>query len=286
MTDRYAVIGQPVSHSRSPQIHSHFAALTGQPMEYGRIEASAAEFADRVREFFGSGGCGLNVTLPHKEAAARLADSLSERAQVAGAVNVLCKQVDGSLLGDNTDGAGLLADLGRLGVPITRRRVLVLGAGGATRGIIGPLLALQPSLLTIGNRTVLRAQQLVTELQALLPESSTGILEVGQTGAVALQPFDLLINATSSGHTQQAPLIAEGAIGTQSFAYDLSYGPAAQPFLALTRSRGAGGGADGLGMLIEQAAESFWVWRGLRPDTRALHEQLQSSSVPSPLNKP
>lgn len=292
ITDRYAVIGHPVAHSRSPQIQAHFAQAHAQAMDYGRIEATAEQFDVKAREFFDSGGKGLNVTLPHKEAAARLADALTERARLAGAVNVLAKRPDGSLLGDNTDGAGLVADLARLGVQVTDRRVLLVGAGGATRGILAPLLALQPAVLVVDNRTPARAEALVAEFKALLPGELGERLSAKRVGGNA---FDLVINATSSGHARVVPQLGDKVIGTKTFAYDLSYGDAAVPFLQFARQHGAAGTADGLGMLIEQAAESFLVWRGLRPLTEALHASLHaslqnglqaSSSEPVVLNKP
>jgi shikimate dehydrogenase len=281
--DRYAVIGHPVTHSRSPQIHDQFATALAQSMHYGRIDAPPGSFAGLVREFFANGGLGLNVTLPHKEAAAELVDELSDRARLAQAVNVLVKRQDGSLLGDNTDGAGLVADLARLKVQLAGHRVLIVGAGGAARGIIGPLLDLRPTLVMVVNRTPARAEALVTEFKSVLPVELGRRLIAGSGDG----EFDLVINATSSGHAQTAAQWPSGVIGTGTFAYDLSYGAAAAPFLELARRQGAAGVADGLGMLIEQAAESFFLWRGLRPVTTALHETLQrSSSDPDVLNKP
>lgn len=287
--DRYAVIGHPVAHSRSPQIQAQFAQAHAQAMDYGRIDAAAAEFVATAREFFERGGRGLNVTLPHKEAAAKLADALTERARLARAVNVLARRPDGSLLGDNTDGAGLIADLARLGVQVTDRRVLIIGAGGATRGIVAPLLALHPALLVIDNRTAQHAEALVAEFKVLLPGELSEKLSSKHIGSkhIGADAFDLVINASSSGHARVAPQMSPAAIGPRTFAYDLSYGEAAVPFLQFAREHGAAGTADGLGMLIEQAAESFLVWRGLRPNTEALHTALQASSSESAaLNKP
>jgi shikimate dehydrogenase len=282
--DRYAVVGHPVAHSRSPRIHAAFAAATGQRLEYGRIDAPPAGFEGAVRDFFESGGRGLNVTLPHKEAAARLADRLTERARLAGAVNTLARQADGTLLGDNTDGAGLMADLGRLGIGVRGARVLVLGAGGATRGILGPLLEAAPAQLVVANRTVARAAALATEFGAMVPaaqggDRGTGLRSAGLHGcgydalgpAPAAGPFDLILHATSLGLQGEVPPLPQGVVGPESVAYDLGYGAGDTPFVRWARTQGVTRAEQGLGMLIEQAAESFLLWRGVRPDTAPLH---------------
>ena len=264
--DRYAVIGHPVAHSRSPRIHAAFAAATGQRLEYGRIDAAPEAFERSVHEFFGSGGCGLNVTVPHKEAAARLADRLTARARLAGAVNTLARQADGTLLGDNTDGAGLMADLARLGIAVQGARVLVLGAGGATRGILGPLLEAQPATLVVANRTAARA--------TALAEAFAGVQGYGYdalAAQTAAGPFDLVIHATSLGLQGEVPPLPAGIVGPASVAYDLGYGPGDTPFVRWARAQGVTRAEQGLGMLIEQAAESFFLWRGVRPDTAPLH---------------
>lgn len=264
--DRYAVIGHPIAHSRSPRIHAAFASATGQHLAYDRIDAAPEAFEGIVRDFFDDGGCGLNVTLPHKEAAARLADRLTGRARLAGAVNTLARQPDGTLLGDNTDGAGLMADLARLGIAVQGARVLVLGAGGATRGILGPLLEAQPARLVVANRTAARATALAAAF--------AGVQGCGYdtlASLVVAGPFDLVIHATSLGLQGEVPPLPQGVIGPASVAYDLGYGAGDTPFVRWARAQGVTRAEQGLGMLIEQAAESFFLWRGVRPDTAPLH---------------
>ena len=268
--DRYAVIGHPVAHSRSPRIHAAFAAATGQRLAYDRIDAAPEAFEGVVRNFFDDGGRGLNVTLPHKEAAARLADRLTGRAQLAGAVNTLARQPDGTLLGDNTDGAGLMADLARLGIAVQGARVLVLGAGGATRGILGPLLEAQPATLVVANRTAARATALAAEF-AVACGTVLGCGYDALTAQTAAGPFDLVLHATSLGLQGEVPALPTGVVGPESVAYDLGYGAGDTPVVRWARAQGVTRAEQGLGMLIEQAAESFLLWRGVRPDTDALH---------------
>lgn len=276
--DRYAVIGHPIAHSRSPRIHAAFAAATGQHLVYDRIDAPPEAFERRVHEFFASGGSGLNVTVPHKEAAARLADRLTTRARLAGAVNTLARQPDGTLLGDNTDGAGLMADLARLGIRVRGARVLVLGAGGATRGILGPLLEAQPATLVVANRTAARATALAADFAELrhdVPgDGRAGVQGCGYdalAAQTAAGPFDLVFHATSLGLQGEVPPLPTGVVGPASVAYDLGYGPDDTPFVRWARAQGVTRAEQGLGMLIEQAAEAFLLWRGVRPDTAPLH---------------
>jgi shikimate dehydrogenase len=267
--DRYAVIGHPVSHSRSPFIHARFAAQTHQNLEYTTIDATPADFARTVREFFEQGGKGLNVTIPHKELAARLAAELAPRALRAGAVNTLAMRGDGSVLGDNTDGVGLARDLAnnhRVG--IAGRRVLLLGAGGAARGIIAPLLGLKPSQLTIVNRTVARAEELVREFSDMGHLHALGYDQLDGT------PYDLVINATAASIAQQLPPLAAGIVNKDSICYDLAYARDETPFVRWALERGVARAIDGLGMLVEQAAESFHLWRGVRPDTASVLSEL------------
>ncbi len=279
--DRYAVIGHPIAHSRSPAIHAHFAAATGHAIDYGRIDAAPAGFERAVRGFFAQGGRGMNVTVPHKEAAAGLADHLTDRARLAAAVNTLAQQPDGTLLGDNTDGAGLMADLARLGIGVRDARVLVLGAGGATRGILGPLLEAAPASLTIANRTSERAQALAAAFQTQAGAADDTALATQLSGcgydALATQagdgPFDLVLHATSLGLQGATPPVSPGVLGPRSIAYDLGYGVPDTPFLRWARTHGAARAEQGYGMLVEQAAESFRIWRGLRPDTASLHRE-------------
>jgi shikimate dehydrogenase len=256
MTDRYAVFGHPIAHSKSPQIHAAFARQTGQDMAYEAILAPLDGFADCVAQFIAAGGRGANVTVPFKEEAFKLASRLSARAQRAGAVNTFTFDADG-ILGDNTDGAGLVADLTRnLHFSLAGKRILLLGAGGAARGVVGPLLDQQPAMLVIANRTVSRAQ----ELAELFDQNvRAGGFEAADT------PFDLVINATAASLAGDLPPLSPRVFTPDTLAYDMMYGRDT-PFLDFARSHGAHT-ADGLGMLVEQAAEAFSLWRGLRPDT-------------------
>lgn len=269
MSHLYAVIGNPIEHSKSPQIHAAFARETGQDMVYERLLAPLDGFAATVNAFRRAGGAGANVTVPFKEQAFALADWLSERARLAGAVNTL-KFTDVRIEGDNTDGAGLVADITRnLGFGIARKRVLILGAGGAARGAILPLLAEYPTLLVIANRSVDKALLLQHRF------SPYGVVEGCDYAALAGLKFDLVINATSASLTgEQLPLPAR-LYAQNSLAYDMMYGTGETPFLAHARSHGAARWADGLGMLVEQAAEAFYVWRKLRPATAPVLAQLR-----------
>jgi shikimate dehydrogenase len=273
--DQYGVVGHPVSHSLSPFIHGLFARETAQEMSYRPFDVKPEDFRARVQEFFDNGGRGLNVTLPHKIAAVDVAHELTARAAHAAAVNTLAVKGDG-ILGDNTDGAGLVRDLcDNLGLVITNRRVLVIGAGGATRGILAPLLGLEPTLVVIANRTPERAEALAAAFS-----------DLGATQGVAFEhiegaPFDLIINATSASLSGDMPPIPDGAIAAQTVCYDLAYGRSATAFVRWARSKGCGRAIQGLGMLVEQAAESFRLWRGVRPATArvldALRERTGSS---------
>jgi shikimate dehydrogenase len=256
MTDRYAVFGHPIAHSKSPQIHAAFARQTGQDMAYEAILAPLDGFADCVAQFIAAGGRGANVTVPFKEEAFKLASRLSARAQRAGAVNTFTFDADG-ILGDNTDGAGLVADITRnLHFSLAGKRILLLGAGGAARGVVGPLLDQQPAMLDIANRTVSRAQ----ELAELFDQNVRACgFEAADT------PFDLVINATAASLAGDLPPLSPRVFTPDTLAYDIMYGRDT-PFLDFARSHGART-ADGLGMLVEQAAEAFSLWRGLRPDT-------------------
>ena len=266
MTDRYAVFGHPIAHSKSPQIHTAFARQTGQDMSYDAILAPLDGFAESVAAFVAAGGRGANVTVPFKEAAFRLASRLSPRARRAGAVNTLSFDAD-SILGDNTDGAGLVADLTRnLHRTIAGKRVLLLGAGGAARGVLEPLLDQQPAALVIANRTVSRAQELAELF-------GRGITACGFDGVDT--PFDLVINATAASLAGELPPLSPRVFTPDTLAYDMMYGRDT-PFLAFARTHGART-ADGLGMLVEQAAEAFYLWRGVRPDTAPVIASLRAS---------
>lgn len=270
MPDRYGVIGYPVKHSRSPIIHTLFARQSGQDMVYQLLEVHPDRLEDAIAEFRASGGRGLNVTVPHKTAAAALVDRLSDRAKVAGAVNTLAFQQD-EVFGDNTDGAGLMRDLeDNLKVELAGQSVLILGAGGATRGILGPLLAAKPGSVTIANRTLSKAAALMERF------CSRGNVEVCRFDEVrAGRHFGLVINATSAGLRGEAPPYPATAISENTVCYDLSYSASSStPFSRWAADQGARLSVTGWGMLVEQAAESFLLWRGLRPDTAPVLQGL------------
>jgi shikimate dehydrogenase len=259
--DQYGVVGHPVGHSLSPFIHGMFARETGQDMAYRLYDVAPGDFHDRVREFFAAGGRGLNVTLPHKIAAVDLAQELTPRAAHAAAVNTLAVRDEG-ILGDNTDGAGLVRDLcDNLGLVITHRRVLIIGAGGATRGILGALLELLPALIVVANRTPERATALAAAFTDL------GTVRGVSFGELEREPFDLIVNATSASLSGDIPPIPATALGPQTVCYDLAYGRGANAFLNWARAQGCARALQGWGMLVEQAAESFNLWRGVRPAT-------------------
>ena len=260
--DQYGVFGHPVAHSFSPFIHGIFARDTGQPMSYRAYDVAPEEFTERVQGFFSGGGRGLNITMPHKVAAVEVAQELTARAAHAAAVNTLALQDDNTILGDNTDGAGLVRDLcDNLGIVITQRRLLILGAGGATRGVLAPLLSLEPAIVMIANRTSERAEALAAAFADLGVTQGVGFTYVGDT------PFDLIINATSASLSGDIPPIPAGAIGPETVCYDLAYGRSAMAFVRWAQQSGCALAVQGLGMLVEQAAESFRLWRGVRPES-------------------
>lgn len=262
MSDRYAVIGNPVEHSKSPVIHSLFAQQTGQDISYERLLAPLNEFKETVREFVAEGGLGMNVTVPFKQQAWAISDQLSDRAQRAGAVNTLTRMAGDKLSGDNTDGVGLVQDLTvNHRVPVTGARILLLGAGGAARGVLGPLLALHPAQLVVANRTADRAVELARLFVDLGLIRGCGFDELGPSA------YDIIINATSAGLNDQVPPIARTAIGPDTFCYDMFYADQPTAFVRFAQERDAAAAVDGLGMLVEQAAESFYIWRGIRPET-------------------
>lgn len=266
--DRYAVFGNPIGHSKSPLIHRLFAEQTGQQLSYEPLLAPLEDFAGFARSFF-ENGKGANVTVPFKEEAFRLADQLTPRARRAGAVNTLMKLEDGSLLGDNTDGAGLVSDLKHAGLDLGGARILLLGAGGAVRGVLQPLLAERPAALVIANRTEDRAETLVREFTELGPVSASRFEELQG-------PFDLIVNGTSASLAGELPPLPEGLIRPgHTFCYDMMYAADATPFCRWASSLGAAQARDGLGMLVEQAAESFRLWRGVSPDTAPVLAELR-----------
>ncbi|MBM3352804.1 MAG: shikimate dehydrogenase [Betaproteobacteria bacterium] len=269
MNDRYAVIGNPVAHSKSPWIHAEFARATGQRIDYGRIEAPLGAFARTVAAFRAAGGRGCNVTLPFKAEAFALATEPTPRARAARAANTLRFDGEGAgaaVAADNTDGAGLVNDLERnLRRPIAGRRVLLMGAGGAAQGVLGPLLEARPAALVLANRTAGKAQALA----ARFPGSRGGGYD-----AIAGESFDIVVNATSAGLTGGAVPLPGGLFAPGALAYDMVYGRDT-PFLAAACAAGAAT-SDGLGMLVEQAAESFFFWCGARPETGAVLAALRA----------
>nr|WP_314900587.1 shikimate dehydrogenase [uncultured Deefgea sp.] len=274
----YVVIGNPIAHSKSPQIHALFAAqFPDHPavdgFVYDRLLAPLDGFATAVDEFAAAGGRGANVTVPFKEEAYQFAAELSPRAQAAGAVNTLKRLPSGGWLGDNTDGAGLVADILRH-VPIKDKRILLLGAGGAARGVILPLLGQQPASLTLANRTFAKAEQLILHFQA----NTSIVLRACEYGALE-GDFDLVINATSASLSGERLPISNAVFAPNTLAYDMMYGKDETPFLAQAREAGVSQRVDGLGMLVGQAAEAFELWTGLRPDVAPvlewMREQLQ-----------
>ena len=266
--DRYAVIGEHIGYSRSPQIHTLFAQQTAQAMSYGLIDVAPSALAAAIRDFLAGGGRGLNVTVPHKLAAMSLADALTPRAQRAGALNTLAVQADGSVLGDNTDGAGLLRDLSiNLKFRLTGARLLLIGAGGAARGVLAPLLGAGPKSLLISNRTAARAQQLAAQFADLGPVRAAGGEPESSGTDNAAAAFDLIINTTPANVQGAPPALAASTVSPHTLCYDLSYGNTDSAFIRWARSAGAERTVNGLGMLVEQAAESFLLWRGVRPAT-------------------
>lgn len=279
----YAVAGNPISHSKSPAIHKRFAEQTNQRMHYGRLQPEVNSFAQAAQAFFAAGGKGMNVTVPFKLDAQNLADVLTPRAQLAGAVNTLWK-TEGKIFGDNTDGAGLVRDLLAQGIALHNARILLIGAGGAARGVIGPLLEQSPKSLIIANRSSSKAVELV-KLFANLAAAKEVALESRtladlEDAAKTLYPFDLVINATAAGLTDESPLTLK-AVGNifvpSSFAYDMVYGKTTA-FMQQALQRGARV-SDGLGMLVEQAADAFLLWRGAQLssaiDPRAVLAELR-----------
>ena len=288
MTDRYAVVGNPVAHSRSPSIHARFARQTGQDIEYGLLLAPLDGFVEAVERFRDAGGRGLNVTLPFKLEAFAWAARRSPRAQAAGAVNTLRFDADGAF-GDNTDGAGLVRDIeARLGLPLAGRSVLVLGAGGATRGVLGPLLEAGAARVTIANRTAARAVALVDQFVMSAPAQATAAGAPPGPGAPLRERlrgcgfdgigggFDLVVNATSAGLAGERLPVDDAVLAGAVLAYDMFYSARETAFVAQSLAAGCPRACDGLGMLVEQAAESFLVWRGVRPLTAPVYEALRA----------
>ena len=272
MTDQYAVIGNPIGHTKSPLIHGLFAQETQQDMSYTAVEGPLEPhdaFAATVRAFIAAGGKGMNVTAPFKLKAFAMADERSERAELAGAANALSFR-DGRIVAENFDGVGLVRDIEvNLSQPMAGKRVLVLGAGGAMRGALLPFLAARPAELVVANRDVPKVRALVAQLV-----SSGSLFACGYGDLEAMGRFDLVVNATSASLTGELPPVPPGVFSPEGVAYELAYGKRLTPFLRLARNAGVASVADGVGMLVEQAAEAFAWWRGVRPQTRAVIDQL------------
>ena len=272
MSDRYQVVGDPIAQSKSPQIHQAFAAATAQDLHYDRHCPADTGFEVHARAFFAGGGKGMNVTAPYKLEAFALADQLSQRAAQAGAVNTLMLRDDGSIFGDNTDGYGLVSDIvERLGWPVAGCRLLILGAGGAVRGVLGPLLAAGPDSVTVANRTLARARDLAALFSDLGQVHPVGFDQLAEE-----PPFDLVINATSAGLKGEMPDLPPGFIGPATRVYDMTYGAEPTPFLRWAARRSPAASADGLGMLVGQAAEAFRLWRGVLPAVAPVIDQLRA----------
>lgn len=270
MTARYAVVGHPVAHSKSPLIHQAFATQLGRVLSYETIDAPPGDFAHVVRQFRQTGGAGLNVTVPYKQEAYALAEQVSPRAEQAGAVNTLA-WADGPLTGDNTDGIGLLRDLTHnQRLTLAGRRLLVLGAGGAARGILGPLLEAGPAAVQLVNRTAQRARDLAALFRPLGPVAGGGWEDAAGEGA-----WDLIINATAASLEGQVPPVPARVVTDRTVCYDLAYADGPTVFLQWAQAAGAARVVDGLGMLVEQAAAAFVLWHGVRPDAAAVIEALR-----------
>lgn len=271
MTDLYAVVGNPIGHSKSPAIHQAFAEQTAQDLNYEARLFELELFKQQAQAFFAAGGKGLNVTVPFKLDAWQFADILSKRAQRAGSVNTLMLGKDDKIYGDNTDGVGLLRDIVQNhGGTLAKKRVLVLGAGGAVRGVLAIILAEKPKSLVIANRTVSKAQTLADEFADLGKVSAAGFEDL------AGQQFDLIINGTAASLQGDLPPLPDGILAAEAWCYDMMYGAEETVFNTWARQQGAAKTIDGLGMLVEQAAESFFMWRHVRPDTAPVIDTLRS----------
>jgi shikimate dehydrogenase len=287
--DHYAVFGYPVKHSKSPRIHQLFAKQTGQPLTYTAEEVPAEKFEKTARAFFQKGGNGLNCTVPLKELAFKFADRLTERARFAKAVNTLAAQIDGSILGDNTDGIGLVTDLTiNQQISLNGKRILILGAGGATRGIMSPLMAESPAELIIANRTVEKAIALAKEFQPITASPLTDWQASEPPGKIIHgcgfpdlenRQFDLILNATSASLSNELPPLPDNLLAANACCYDLAYSNEPTAFVVWGKEHHALKSLDGLGMLVEQAAEAFYLWRGVRPETQPVIELLNSERM-------
>lgn len=269
MTDAYAVFGNPIAHSKSPFIHRQFAEQTGEDIAYTKQLVPQGEFEAAANAFFAQGGKGLNITVPFKLDAYGYAARLTQRARRAGAVNTLALQHDGTLLGDNTDGIGMINDMHNLGWKLADKKVLILGAGGAVRGILQPLMEHKPAGLAIANRTLHKAEQLAKGFHDL------GDIEALSFEQLEGRQFDLVINGTSASLSGDLPPLPEGLLAPDASCYDMMYGAEPTAFLNWAEQQGAARTADGLGMLVAQAAESFYLWRDIRPEVSSVVSVLR-----------
>ncbi len=272
MTDQYAVFGNPINHSKSPAIHRQFAEQTAQDLHYAKQLVAEDAFVKTAQAFFADGGKGLNVTVPFKVEAFHFAQQLTPRAQRAGAVNTLAMQANGTILGDNTDGIGMVHDMHNLGWELQGKRILIVGAGGAVRGIMQPVLAEHPSQVVIANRTVSKAEELAAHFHDL------GDVQARSFEQLEGESFDVVINGTSASLSGDLPPLPTGLLNPNASCYDLMYGAEPTVFLKWAAQQGAVKLADGLGMLVGQAAEAFYMWRHIRPEVvpviTALRRQL------------
>lgn len=260
MTDLYAVFGNPINHSKSPAIHRHFAEQTHQDMQYNKQLVNEGEFVQSAQDFFAQGGKGLNITVPFKLDAYDFAQKLTARAERAGAVNTLALLPDGTILGDNTDGIGMLHDMHNLGWELEGKRILILGAGGAVRGVLQPLLEEHPAQIIIANRTLSKAEELARQFQDL------GDVQARSFEQLAGESFNLVINGTSASLQGELPPLPDNLFAVNAYCYDMMYSAEPTVFLQWAKEKGASQLADGLGMLVGQAAEAFYLWRHIRPE--------------------
>ena len=268
--DHYAVFGNPIGHSKSPFIHTLFARQTNQALSYSAQCAAIDGFSKAMTDFFAQGGKGCNVTVPFKQEAYQFADRLTERARLAGAVNTLKKLDDGEIIGDNTDGAGLVQDLLQHNVELKGARILIIGAGGAARGALKPLLDQQPELITVTNRTLSKAHQLEQSFSLYGPVSAKSLETINQV-------YDVVINSTSASLHGELPDISSAIFSANTVSYDMMYGQGNTIFNQWAKQNGVINTLDGLGMLVEQAAESFMLWRGLRPGSKQVLNELRKN---------
>ncbi|QTR46932.1 shikimate dehydrogenase [Thiothrix litoralis] len=276
MVDNYAVFGNPIAHSKSPRIHTLFGEQTGGAVEYGAICSEPEEFAQDVMMFLVAGGKGCNVTVPYKQEAWELADELSDYAARAKAVNTLAFSEDGTMVGYNTDGIGIVRDLQQNhSIALQGKRILLLGAGGAVRGVLQPLLEAQPASLFIANRTASKALELAQDFAEFGKVSGGGFADIdGQ--------FDLIINGTAASLQGELPPLPAGCLAADGCTYDMMYSAKPTAFVTWGRAQGAAQSLDGLGMLVEQAAEAFFIWRGVRPSTAPVLAQLREELKRNP----